>query len=332
MKALKTVLWTIIILAAIILIGGLFLPKQLDVKKSVVIEKPTDIVYQQVIDFRLWPNWSPWHDSLMVYNYEETEEGPVTAYSWDHEKMGAGEMKVISTTENKEIKNKIQFERGSSGKTTWKFEETEEGTKVSWAMQSELSYPVERWMFFLFAKKKLEKSFDKGLKNLKAYTEAIQAEEMPEVEIVEINIEGSQPVIAYRDSAMMNEMEQKIGKAMEMLYSYTGKHKIMIADAPRIRWHSFNPEGYSTFETVLVLTETHPGNDMIRPDNTYEGKAIMATHIGPYEKSQAAWHALEKYYNENNLEMNGAPFEVYVNSPKEVDESELITQIYFPVK
>ncbi len=332
MKALKIILWIVVILIAIVLIGALLLPDKVEMKRSIVIEKPADVVYDQVADFQRWPNWSPWHDTLISYDYAGIKEGEGSSYSWTHEEMGGGKQEIVKAVENEYIENRLQFERGGPAKTRWDFEETDNGTKVTWYIYSGLSFPVERWIFALSAKKHLESYFEKGLKDLKTYTESLEEEADKDILVKEMEIEEAKPVILLKDSATMDNMQQKIGASMHQLFNYMTKSNGQLAEPPRIRWHSYDPQGYSVFETVLVLQDKIDGEDNIKSGETYTGKVIMATHTGPYEESADTWNALDAYVDENKLEVNGTPFEIYVTDPETVeDESQIITDIYFPV-
>ena len=65
---------------------------------------------------------------------------------------------------------------------------------------------------------------------------------------------------------------------------------------------------------------------------TCEGRAITATHKGPYKDIEATYIALMGYMAENKLESTGVYYDYYLNDPANVPESELLTQVVFPVK
>ena len=59
---------------------------------------------------------------------------------------------------------------------------------------------------------------------------------------------------------------------------------------------------------------------------------VLATiHKGPYREIAPVYKALMEYIMKNGYEIVGAPMEIYLNDPCEVPESELLTEVQFPV-
>ncbi|NNE56058.1 MAG: AraC family transcriptional regulator, partial [Flavobacteriales bacterium] len=54
---------------------------------------------------------------------------------------------------------------------------------------------------------------------------------------------------------------------------------------------------------------------------------------GPYEASGDVWMGMDRYIQCNGIEMNGAPFEMYVTDPmQEPDTAKWLTEIVYPVE
>lgn len=56
----------------------------------------------------------------------------------------------------------------------------------------------------------------------------------------------------------------------------------------------------------------------------------MIEFKGSYSKLSDAYGKLTEWIDENNYEVNGAPYEKYITGP--MDGKEIVTEIYFPVK
>ena len=69
------------------------------------------------------------------------------------------------------------------------FNETETGTKITWAFEGTLSYPVEKW-FGLFMDKSLGSQFETGLSNFKLLVENLPDLKGRTGEIKEIEFDG----------------------------------------------------------------------------------------------------------------------------------------------
>jgi len=60
-------------------------------------------------------------------------------------------------------------------------------------------------------------------------------------------------------------------------------------------------------------------------------EVLSTIHKGPYSEVGAIYEALTRYAIEKGYSFAGAPMEIYLNSPAEVPESELLTEVQIPV-
>lgn len=60
-------------------------------------------------------------------------------------------------------------------------------------------------------------------------------------------------------------------------------------------------------------------------------KVLSAIYKGPYAEIGSVYSQMMQYIIEGSYEMIGAPREVYINAPGEVPDSELLTEVLFPV-
>ena len=58
----------------------------------------------------------------------------------------------------------------------------------------------------------------------------------------------------------------------------------------------------------------------------------MGVHLGAYSSLGETYAAIAKWIEENGYEIADAPYDKYLNSPYEVPEDKLVTEIYFPVR
>jgi len=62
-----------------------------------------------------------------------------------------------------------------------------------------------------------------------------------------------------------------------------------------------------------------------------EHTVIAAMHKGPYTEVGPVIHGLAEYAVKNGYDIIGPVTEVYLNNPNETNESELLTEVQFPV-
>lgn len=86
------------------------------------------------------------------------------------------------------------------------------------------------------------------------------------------------------------------------------------------------------FDAGVVTRDALPGLEDIKAGQYGGHKALFSLHVGPYAQVEKVYAALQTHMKEHELQSAGAPYEVYLNSPDEVPESELKTEVYWPIR
>jgi effector-binding domain-containing protein len=92
-------------------------------------------------------------------------------------------------------------------------------------------------------------------------------------------------------------------------------------------------EDWSQFdiEWGMPIDEAIPVQGEFFMSRSYEGKALTVTHKGAYEDLEKTYNELVDYAKENSLESTGIYYDYYLNDPTETPESELLTQVVYPI-
>ena len=75
--------------------------------------------------------------------------------------------------------------------------------------------------------------------------------------------------------------------------------------------------------------------ELILPTIDYKQSALdyrQEHYKGAYKDIEIAYTALMAYMAENRLESTGVYYDYYLNNPADTPESELLTQVVFPIK
>jgi hypothetical protein len=175
MKALKRV--GLLFLSLIILLSliSLLLPSKITVTRSVVLHASAVEVFEQVNTLKNWEKWSPWHqiDPAMLLNYEGPEAGVGAKYSWfsENSNVGNGSLIITESKPLQRIDTLIKFEGQGDGTGYYLFEETPEGTKITWTMIADMGMnPIGKYMG-LMMDSMIGSDFEKGLENLRKVVE-----------------------------------------------------------------------------------------------------------------------------------------------------------------
>jgi effector-binding domain-containing protein len=70
------------------------------------------------------------------------------------------------------------------------------------------------------------------------------------------------------------------------------------------------------------------GGGRVVTGETPSGKAVSCLYIGPYGEIEAAYDALMKWVDDNELALSGEAYEIYLDNPAETPPDQLRTRIY----
>jgi effector-binding domain-containing protein len=65
---------------------------------------------------------------------------------------------------------------------------------------------------------------------------------------------------------------------------------------------------------------------------SYEGKALKATHVGPYDTLHTTFEKVQAYAAAHGYGKNGPSFTVFIDDPTTVAPEKLRTDIFLPLK
>ncbi len=174
MKIVKTLLWFVLALAAVVLIGGLLISPKFSVERSASIGAPPEAVYELVADPRRWKEWSVWNrrDPQMAMSYSGAASGAGAVWAWKSASEGDGRMSFTEAEPGRRIAYELFFpDFGTTSTGALTLVPEGGGTKITWTVAGEMGRnPVTRW-FALAMDGMMGKDFDAGLANLKALAE-----------------------------------------------------------------------------------------------------------------------------------------------------------------
>ncbi len=330
MKTLLKLLYIILVLVILVLLAGLFLPKNAYIESSIKIGSFSEIVFGQVNDFKNWEYWSPWlqADSTMVFHYGDQTAGIGAYCSWTSENSGSGNQTIKESIPNKLILTYIDFGDQGDANSLWKFEEAEQNISVTWRFESLGMGYMERYFMFLF-KNSIKKDINKGLKNLKKRCEELRLSRVSDVEILTLEV---QPVMVIIDSSNREDMGEKMGEIFDRLTSYLERRELSPAGAAFTIYYIRDPDGQTKFACGFPIEKRTWGWKQYSCLELPGGKVAMITHWGWYG-SKKPWIVLDQYLKDHNLQISGEPWEVYLSDPEiEPDTSKWKLQVYYPIQ
>jgi len=328
-----------IIIAFLLIITGIVVwlgmqKGEINVKRSITIEKPVNEVWPNIYQLNQWQHWSPWLCIEPGATVSVTGEGSGSIQSWEGALVGKGEIEHKQIKDLRYIEQEIRFEKPykATATVTWELEEKDSTTTISWGMQQKVPF------FLRFMTKQLEammiNDYDRGLKMLKEY--ALNKKVSSHVQIDGIVDFPGYEFFGKRAQCKMNEVGESMSAVMEELTKYSEENNIEFDKAFSI-YHHFN---FETNDCDYTSGVNIPQNSKYEKEGFYLGsipatKAIKVTFKGDYENLPNGWMAIYSYQRTNKLKANKDidPFEIYLNNPNEVvNKDEWVTEIYLPLK
>jgi hypothetical protein len=155
----------------------LFTKKGYALERDIVINKPIKEVFEYLKHIKNQDNFSKWvmTDPGMNKEYKGTDGTVGFVYAWEGNKQaGKGEQEIMRITEGERLDIEVRFIKPFPAVAHTPFTTTpvsENQTKVTWGMTSEMKYPMNIMLLFMSIDKLLGKDMETSLNNLKVVLE-----------------------------------------------------------------------------------------------------------------------------------------------------------------
>lgn len=307
---------------------------RLNVARSIIVESTPKTVADSLVDFKQWPIWSPWlcQETDANVTYHGTKGEPASGYAWNGERIGAGEMVLISRSDAR-IDCNLTFLKPwkSEAKVAFELQSQEEAsTRLTWSMQSSLPF------FLFFMRKSFEQlvgmDYDRGLKMFK---------ELMETGSVNSHIQLSDkpkdlPACHYLGLDASGKLEE-LGHIMEKGYleleQEASAQGLIANEAAFCHYTKMNPMKDHWVFTMGLPVEVETNNTNLRRREAVP-RCAHVIHRGAYSHLGNAWATVfgaMRARKQKHLRKLGG-FEVYTKSSTEPSSKQPETQLYVPIR
>jgi hypothetical protein len=170
MKLFKKILLVIVIIIMIPFVIALFVSKDYEVERQIIINKPEGDVFNYIKYLKNQNYYSKWSmmDPDMKKQYSGTDGTVGFVYAWDGDKAGKGTQEIAKITERKRLDLALHFIKPFEGTASaWMTTNarSQNQTSVTWGMKGHSKYPMN--FMNLFMDSMLGKDLDTSLTRLK---------------------------------------------------------------------------------------------------------------------------------------------------------------------
>jgi effector-binding domain-containing protein len=332
MKALKYLLFILLGIGVLFLLAALFARHDYHIERSIEIEAPRAIVYDQVRYFKNAPNWSPWLylDPNVKTRITGEDGNPGAVYQWNGNKaIGTGSQTIKAVSPDR-IDLDVVFNDFAVSPAYFAISEKDDMIKVIWSMDMHVPFPWNAFSMLTDMNNSfIGKDFENGLGHLKKYCETLapgkyRGYKVKETELPMAYYTGVRQVVAFDSISWF--LGENFPKAMEAAKNADGK---MLGHPSRVYW---------TYDTLTLKTDMAaaiPLEKQVKstPEFTVTplgGKALVIEYLGDYAKTQEAHGAMTDYMTAKKLQYVPPVIEEYVTDPvEEPDTAKWLTRIIY---
>lgn len=178
MSTLLTIISIISCIILLLLIIAYFSKRGYSIHREILIKKPISEVFGFLKNLKNQDYYSKWvmTDPDMKREYYGIDGTIGFIYTWDGNKeAGKGEQEIKGIIEDELVDVEVRFIRPFEGIAYTPIRTSalsENETKVSWGMKSEMKYPMNMMLWFLNMEKLLGPDLELSLNNLKSILES----------------------------------------------------------------------------------------------------------------------------------------------------------------
>lgn len=307
-----------------------------EIEKSIFIQASPERVFEVVSDYRTWTTWSPWLISEPTATVTISQEAASVGslYAWHGQVTGQGELEHKRLVPGQLVEDELRFLKPFKSTCKTSFKLTREGseTRLTWDMKGSLPW----FLFWMIPMMKtfIGMDYQRGLNMLKEWVEtgAIASRTI---------VHGTEKVASFRMAGIaskcsIDDVSESMERAFEQAqaeFHKTGlsmdKGMISVYTKFRIKEAGFDYiSGYLIGDDAIV-----PSSSPLKTWALPTCNAFRVEHVGAYRHLGNGWSVANQLCRYKKLKQQRlGTFEIYRTTPAEVQEQDIKTDIYLPLR
>lgn len=343
MKVVKKILIGLLVLIAVLMVIGFFLPAKFHAERSAVISGKPEQVFALINKLENWSKWDPWHkmDPNWKITWGDTTEGLGGSYAWESENsnVGNGHMRICESNPNEKVVLEMYFmEDNEPAFGSFTLSPDGEGTKVVWALDGDMGMnPVKRWMGMMMGSM-IGPMFEQGLADMEKAVKEMPGTSTEKIAGFDFEMRTTDKMLlaGIREKVMLKDLNSdKFSEWYTELGKVTGMQKLQPAGDAMALFYSYE-NGSTEMEPAFPVASMGKDEGKVKFHEMAGSKVLVVKYYGPYEKTEPVYNAAFEYLGKSGMKSKPSPlaWEVYKTGPMthEADTSKWLTEIFFPVE
>ncbi len=334
MKTLLHVFSVVLVLFLVVIITGLFLPRQIQLVAKKDIPASPVIVFEQLNDLQNWSYWMPWvrNDSNLVIEYGESHIGKQSSMKWERKDNNQLKCETVLTHSVFPESIAANFDFDNRIKTTglWYVDLNSTGCEVNWTLNLKKLGLYERFIVQM-EKNAIRDQLSEGLDLLSE--RALDLKYSRTGPVFELDSLGFKAIV-MEDSVNKNIAHERKKEMEAYLFRFFDRRNLEPAGVP------FEMQREVLNDTLVKLVVGIPIAERTWVWRTLKymevpaGRVISQIHFGRPENIGKSFHEISDYAKDNNLQQNGESWVIalYEQDTLLKDTSLFQTQVFYPVR
>jgi AraC family transcriptional regulator len=140
-----------------------------------------------------------------------------------------------------------------------------------------------------------------------------------------------QPALVVRSRVARSEIATTIAEGLGKVFAHMAATGSTLAGRPFSRYLSAGP-GLLTMEVGVPIAAAGTSGGEVEAVTLPGGPSAFAVHMGPYDRLQETYAAIERWMESAGVRAGGAPWESYITDPAELpNPADWQTDVYWPI-
>ncbi len=340
MKFIKPFLLFLFFVLVAATLLSLIVPVTQKIEKSVTINAPVTLVYEQLARLENFSKWSVWsqQDSAAKYTLTGTDGtvGAICSWTGNPGISGEGRIEIVALDPGKRVAHSLHFSKPKerTARSTFILKESGGVTSITWDFEIDTPRPWNIFNLFYSMDKQMGKDFEWGLSALKNMTETKAGTASKKTyEVLPMNFPATSFAM-IRQQVKWSDISAFYQQHLPILYEEAVKANVTAGTATGLyfMWDEKNQQA-DMAAAIPVPPGTKIENSIISMVDIPASKAVYVNYSGAYDRLKDVYGNIVQYLEANKLKQKSPVVEQYISGPAtEKDTAKWLTKIVYLVE